>query len=169
MGIIILLIKTTSQGPIFFTQKRGSLDGHNFRIIKFRTMKKDAEKESGQVRAIENDPRRTKIGAFLRKTSLDELPQLFNVLCGDMSLVGPRPEMADLVGELSKRIPHYKLRHKIKPGVTGWAQIHGWRGDTDLKTRVEYDLYYIEHWSIGLDLKILLLTIPAVFKSKGAY
>ena len=169
MLILALLIKISSEGPVFYTQKRVSLDGRVFEMIKFRTMKKDAEKETGAVWAKENDPRKTKIGAILRKTSLDELPQLFNVLNGDMSLVGPRPERPELVQEFLKHIPHYALRHKIKGGMTGWAQIHGWRGNTDLSTRIKYDLYYIERWSIWLDLQILLRTVPAVLESKGAY
>jgi len=169
MCVIFFLIKVSSKGPIFYTQTRVSLDGKKFQMIKFRTMKKDAEKETGAVWAKENDPRKTKIGAMLRKISFDELPQLFNVLRGDMSLIGPRPERPELVEEFLKHIPHYALRHKIKGGMTGWAQIHGWRGDTDLNTRIQYDLYYIEHWSIWLDIQILLRTIPAVLKSKGAY
>jgi exopolysaccharide biosynthesis polyprenyl glycosylphosphotransferase len=169
MCLIIFLIRISSEGPIFYTQTRVSLDGRIFKMIKFRTMKKDAEKETGAVWAKVDDPRKTKIGAVLRKTSIDELPQLFNVLIGDMSLVGPRPERPELVENFLKRIPHYALRHKIKGGMTGWAQIHGWRGDTDLNTRIQYDLYYIEHWSFWLDMQILFRTIPAVLKSKGAY
>jgi len=130
-------------------------------------MKNDAEKDTGPVWSKENDGRITKIGAILRQMSIDELPQLFNVLKGNMSLVGPRPERPVFVEEFRKYIPKYMLRHKIKTGMTGWAQIYGWRGDTSIKERIEYDLYYIEHWSIWLDLKILLLTVPAILRRKN--
>jgi lipopolysaccharide/colanic/teichoic acid biosynthesis glycosyltransferase len=132
-------------------------------------MRVGAEKESGPVWAKENDHRRTKIGSFLRRTSLDELPQLFNVLKGEMSLVGPRPERPNFVKEFKTQIPQYMLRHKIKAGMTGWAQINGWRGNTSLEKRIEHDLYYIQHWSIGFDLKILLMTIWRGLFSKSAY
>lgn len=164
-----LLIKITSRGPVLYRQKRVGMDGHLFEILKFRTMRPDAERETGPVWAIQNDPRRTKIGAFLRKTSLDELPQLLNVLKGDMSLVGPRPERPQFVDEFRNRIPSYMLRHKIKAGMTGWAQIHGWRGNTSLEKRIEYDLYYIQNWSIFFDLKILWMTLWKGFFSKSAY
>ena len=168
MLIISLLIKLTSEGPILFKQERIGMDGHPFQMLKFRTMKVDAEKETGPIWAKENDSRRTKVGAFLRKTSLDELPQLFNVLKGEMSLVGPRPERPNFVEEFRNRIPLYMLRHKIKAGMTGWAQVNGWRGNTSLEKRIEHDLYYIQNWSIGFDLRVLFMTLWRGFFSKSA-
>jgi Undecaprenyl-phosphate glucose phosphotransferase len=167
--VISLLVKGTSEGPLLHWQERIGMDGRRFKMLKFRTMKKDAEKETGPVWARENDPRRTKVGVFLRKTSLDELPQLFNVLKGEMSLVGPRPERPNFVEEFRNRIPLYMLRHKIKAGMTGWAQINGWRGNTSLERRIEHDLYYIQNWSIGFDLRILFMTLWRGFFSKSAY
>jgi len=169
MATIGLLIKVTSKGPILYRQDRVGMDGHIFQMLKFRTMKMDAEKETGPIWAKENDSRRTKIGVLLRKTSLDELPQLFNVLKGEMSLVGPRPERPNFVEEFRNRIPSYMLRHKIKAGITGWAQVNGWRGNTSLEKRIEHDLYYIENWSIGFDLKILMMTLWGGLFSKSAY
>ena len=145
------------------------MDGHSFRIIKLRTMKVDAEQETGPVWAEADDPRRTAIGSFLRRSSLDELPQLFNVLKGEMSLVGPRPERPNFVKEFRRKIPSYMLRHKIKAGMTGWAQVNGWRGNTSIEKRIEHDLFYIQHWSIGFDLKILLMTLWKGSFSKSAY
>jgi Undecaprenyl-phosphate glucose phosphotransferase len=168
MLAISILIKLTSKGPTLYGQERIGMDGRLFQMFKFRTMKKDAEKETGPVWARENDPRRTKVGAFLRKTSLDELPQLFNVLKGEMSLVGPRPERPNFVKEFRNKIPSYMLRHKIKAGMTGWAQVKGWRGNTSLEKRIEHDLYYIQNWSIGFDVKILFMTIWKGFFSKSA-
>ncbi|MCD6093917.1 MAG: undecaprenyl-phosphate glucose phosphotransferase, partial [Candidatus Omnitrophica bacterium] len=168
MLFIIIVMKFTSPGPIFYKQKRMSLDGRSFDILKFRSMRVNAEEETGAVWTKENDPRRTRLGVFLRRTSLDELPQFFSVLRGEMSLVGPRPERPVLVEQFRQHIPRYMLRHKIKAGMTGWAQVHGWRGNTSLEKRIEYDLYYIENWSLWLDLKIILKTIPAVLKGKGA-
>ena len=168
MLAISILIKLTSKGPTLYGQERIGMDGRLFQMFKFRTMKKDAEKETGPVWARENDPRRTKVGAFLRKTSLDELPQLFNVLKGEMSLVGPRPERPNFVKEFRNNIPSYMLRHKIKAGMTGWAQVKGWRGNTSLEKRIEHDLYYIQNWSIGFDVKILFMTIWKGFFSKSA-
>jgi lipopolysaccharide/colanic/teichoic acid biosynthesis glycosyltransferase len=136
-------------------------------MLKFRTMPVDAEAGTGPVWAVKNDPRRTKLGAFLRQTSLDELPQLFNVLKGDMSLVGPRPERPHFIAEFEKTIPNYMARHKVKAGITGWAQVHGWRGNTSLRKRVQYDLYYITHWNPWLDIKILAMTILRI--NKNAY
>ena len=167
--IVSLLVKGTSKGPILYRQERIGMDGHPFQMLKFRTMRIEAEKETGPIWAKENDPRRTKLGAFLRKTSLDELPQLFNVLKGEMSLVGPRPERPNFIEEFRNKIPLYMLRHKIKAGMTGWAQVNGWRGNTSLEKRLEHDLYYIQHWSIGLDLRILLLTLWKGFFSESAY
>ncbi len=165
---IALAIWLGDRGPVFYTQERMGLDGRLFRILKFRSMKVDAE-ESGAQWARENDPRRTRVGAFLRRTSLDELPQLVNVFLGDMSLVGPRPERPEFVREFKQKFPQYMLRHRVRSGITGWAQIHGWRGNTSLSKRIEYDLYYIENWSVGLDVKILWLTLRWGFLHKNAY
>jgi Undecaprenyl-phosphate glucose phosphotransferase len=169
MGAIALLIKLFSPGPILIRQERMGLDGHLFKMLKFRSMTVDAEKSTGAVWASKNDTRVTWIGKILRKTSLDELPQLINVLRGDMSCVGPRPERPTLVAKFKNDIPRYMLRHKVKAGMTGWAQINGWRGDTSLEKRIEYDLYYIANWSLVLDFKIMFLTVFKGFISKNAY
>ncbi len=168
MGVLAVLVKLTSRGPIFYAQERMGMDGHLFHMFKFRTMRVDAEKEGARF-ATPNDDRRTPIGAFLRKTSLDELPQFWNVFVGDMSLVGPRPERPVFIEEFKKQIPRYHLRHMVKSGITGWAQINGLRGDTSIKDRIDYDLYYIENWSLLFDLKILLRTALGGFLSKNAY
>jgi Undecaprenyl-phosphate glucose phosphotransferase len=166
--LIALLIKLTSRGPILYFQERLSVDGSSFSIIKFRTMRCDAERHGpGWTQAA--DPRVTPLGKFLRCSSLDELPQLWNVLRGDMSIVGPRPERPVYIEEFRKRIPRYMLRHKVPAGMTGWAQIHGWRGDTSIDTRVEYDLYYIKNWSLLLDIKIVFLTFLRGWGGKNAY
>ena len=169
MLLIAVLIKLTSPGPVLYTQERMGIGGDIFRIFKFRTMSVDAEASSGAVWARKGDPRRTMPGTVLRATSLDELPQLFNVLKGDMSLVGPRPERPVFIQEFRREIPGYMLRHKMKSGITGWAQVNGWRGNTDLVKRIEHDLYYIEHWSISFDLKILVLTFWKGFVNRNAY
>jgi len=161
--LIAVAIKLSSKGPVFFKQERIGFDGEPFNMIKFRTMKVGAEKFDNQAGlGIKDDPRQTSIGSFLRKTSLDELPQLFNVLKGEMSLVGPRPERTFYVEKFKDIIPKYLDRHRVKTGMTGWAQINGFRGDTSLEERIRYDLYYIENWSLGLDLKILFKTVGAV-------
>lgn len=167
--IIAVLIKATSPGPVFYRQGRMGFDGVIFEMLKFRSMVADAEKETGSVWARPDDPRRTRLGKILRKTSLDELPQLFHVLKGEMSLVGPRPERPELIETFKQDIPRYMLRHKIKAGMTGWAQVNGWRGNTSLKKRIEHDLYYIENWSISFDLRILFLTLWKGLLSKHAY
>jgi len=164
-----MFIKMTSEGPILYRQERVGMDGHPFRMLKFRTMRVDAEKETGSVWAKEDDPRRTRIGTLLRKTSLDELPQLFNVIKGEMSLVGPRPERPIFVEKFRNGFLSYSLRHKIKAGMTGLAQINGFRGNTSIEKRIEHDLYYIQHWSIAFDLRILVMTLWAGFFSKSAY
>jgi Undecaprenyl-phosphate glucose phosphotransferase len=169
LGLIALLVKVTSRGPILYRQERMGLDGRTFSMLKFRSMRVDAEGETGAVWARAADPRRTWIGAFLRATSLDELPQLWNVLKGEMSLVGPRPERPVFIQEFRKRIPRYMLRHTVKAGMTGWAQVNGWRGDTSLEKRIEYDLYYIQHWSLWLDLRILWLTFWKGLVNRNAY
>jgi Undecaprenyl-phosphate glucose phosphotransferase len=167
--IISVLIKMANPGPVFYVQGRMGFDGKIFKMLKFRSMVVDAEKETGSVWAKSNDPRRTPIGKILRKTSLDELPQLFNVLKGEMSLVGPRPERPDLIDQFKHNVPKYMLRHKIKAGMTGWAQVNGWRGNTSLEKRIEHDLYYIENWSLSFDLQILFLTIFKGLINKHAY
>lgn len=169
MLFIAIAIKLTSKGPVFYTQERMGMDGKLFKIIKFRTMKENAEEDTGPVWAKPDDNRRTKIGVFLRKTSLDELPQFFNVLKGDMSIVGPRPERPIFINEFRQKIPNYMLRHKVKAGITGWAQVNGWRGNTSLEKRIEHDLYYINNWSIGFDFKIILKTIKKIFVDVNAY
>jgi len=167
--LLAIAVKLTSKGPVFFSQERMGLDGHVFRMYKFRSMKVDAEKETGAVWAKSNDHRRTVMGAFLRSTSLDELPQFWNVFVGDMSLVGPRPERPVFVSQFKNEIPHYMLRHKVKAGITGWAQVNGWRGNTSLEKRIECDLYYIRNWSYLFDLKILFYTLWRGFIHKNAY
>ncbi len=162
------LVKLTSRGPVFYAQERMGIDGRLFTMHKFRTMKVDAE-VSGARMATADDPRRTSIGTFLRRSSLDELPQFWNVLVGDMSLVGPRPERPVFIEEFKKQIPRYHLRHMVKSGITGWAQINGLRGNTSIKDRIDYDLYYIENWSLLFDVKILLRTALGGFLSRNAY
>lgn len=159
LPLVWFLIRLEDRGPIFYRQVRMGLDGTPFPMLKLRSMRADAEATSGPVWALRDDPRRTRIGSFLRHWSLDELPQLWNVVKGDMSLVGPRPERPAFVREFKGKIPQYMLRHRVKAGMTGWAQIHGWRGNTSIRKRIQYDLYYIENWSLKLDLKILWLTV----------
>lgn len=167
-GIIAFLIKREDGGPVFFRQTRMGLDGKSFNMWKFRSMQVDAEKNTGPVFTSKLDPRRTRIGSFIRKISLDELPQLINVLMGDMSLVGPRPERPEFVDTFKKKFPGYMVRHRVKCGITGWAQVNGYRGNTSIKKRLEYDLYYIQNWSVGLDMKIIWRTLR-VGLFKNAY
>ena len=169
MLLIALLVRLTSPGPILYRQKRMGLDGRVFHTLKFRSMQVDAEEGSGAVWAKEGDDRCTPLGRWLRHLSLDELPQLLNVLWGEMSLVGPRPERPVFIERFKTQIPDYMLRHKVKAGITGWAQINGWRGNTSLEKRIEFDLYYIERWSIWFDLKILALTPFKGFIDQNAY
>jgi Undecaprenyl-phosphate glucose phosphotransferase len=157
--LVALAIWLEDRGPIFYRQERMGLDGKPFMIVKFRSMRINAEATSGPVWAIKDDPRRTRIGTFLRHWSLDELPQIWNVLMGDMSIIGPRPERPTFVSEFKHKIPRYMLRHRVKAGITGWAQVHGWRGNTSIKKRIQYDLYYIQNWSLKLDFKILWMTV----------
>jgi Undecaprenyl-phosphate glucose phosphotransferase len=157
--IIALVIKRSSPGPIFYTQERMGLDGKAFTVYKFRSMPVDAEDVSGPIWARDDDPRATNIGRWLRQHDVDELPQFWNVLKGEMSIVGPRPERPFFVEQFKHRIPQYMLRHKVKAGITGWAQVNGWRGNTSLEKRIEFDLYYIENWSLSLDFKIMWLTV----------
>lgn len=166
--VIAWLIKRDSPGPVFYRQERMGLDGRRFIVYKFRTMPVDAE-DDGPVWADRDDPRATRVGQWLRRHDLDEWPQFWNVLKGDMSIVGPRPERPYFVEQFKHRIPQYMLRHKVKAGITGWAQINGWRGNTSLEKRIEYDLYYIENWSVSLDLKIMWLTlVRGVFPPRHA-
>jgi exopolysaccharide biosynthesis polyprenyl glycosylphosphotransferase len=168
--LLALLIKVTSRdGPVFYVQERVGLDGKPFQLIKFRSMRPDAEDGTGPVWASRDDPRRTRFGALIRRWSLDELPQLVNVLAGEMSLVGPRPERPHFVDQFSRRIPRYAERHNEKAGVTGWAQVNGLRGQTSIEERTKYDVFYVENWSLAFDIKILLKTIGAVFRDKHAY
>ena len=166
--VLAILVRLDSPGPIFYTQERVGLNGRRFRMIKFRSMRVGAEEQGGNWTTA-NDPRRTKLGTTLRKLSLDELPQLWNVFAGDMSLVGPRPEQPEHVDRFRGSIPRYMLRHHVRAGMTGWAQVNGLRGDTPLEQRIQYDLYYIEHWSLVFDLRILLLTVGRVFRDASAH
>ncbi len=167
--LIPVLIKLTSPGPVLYVQERMGWNGKTFRMLKFRSMAADAEARTGPVWASEGDRRRTGLGTWLRKTNLDELPQLINVLKGDMSLVGPRPERPVFIQHFRHQVPNYMLRHKIKAGMTGWAQVNGWRGNTSLEKRIEFDLFYISNWSIGFDFRILFLTLARGFFHRHAY
>ncbi len=167
--LLAVLVKLTSRGPVFYRQERCGLNGRAFHMLKFRSMAVNAEQQSGAVWAVKNDSRRTCFGSFLRRTSLDELPQLFNVLMGDMSLVGPRPERPVFIQQFKKTIPNYMARHCVKAGITGWAQVHGWRGNTSLRKRLQYDLYYITHWTPWLDLRILWMTLFKGIVHRNAY
>jgi exopolysaccharide biosynthesis polyprenyl glycosylphosphotransferase len=166
---LALAIKLTSPGPVFYRQRRMSIDGDLFEMIKFRSMRHEAESETGPVWAKKGDDRRTPIGAFLRRTNLDELPQLWNVLRGDMSLVGPRPERPEFIRDFRQQMPGYMLRHKVRGGMTGWAQVNGCRGDTSIERRLDYDIEYLRQWSLWLDLKILALTFIRGFRDPNAY
>ena len=167
--IVAILVKCTSRGPIIFKQERVGLHNRNFNMYKFRTMKLQAASEEEKAWTIKDDPRVTKVGRFLRRTSIDELPQLFNILVGRMSLVGPRPERPLFVEKFKEEIPRYMVKHQVRPGLTGWAQINGYRGDTSIRKRIEYDIYYIENWTLGFDIKICFLTIFKGFINKNAY
>ncbi|MEK7249874.1 MAG: undecaprenyl-phosphate glucose phosphotransferase [Bacteroidota bacterium] len=167
--LIMVLVKLSSPGPIFFKQERVGMDGRKFTMYKFRSMRVNAEQQTGPVWTSKHDLRRTPIGVLLRKTSMDELPQLFNVLKGEMSLVGPRPERPYFVDQFKHLVPKYLDRHRVKTGVTGWAQVNGLRGDTSLEERIKYDLYYIENWSLAFDIKILLRTIRAALSTKEVH
>jgi Undecaprenyl-phosphate glucose phosphotransferase len=169
LALLAVLVKLTSPGPVFYRQERCGLNGRSFHMLKFRSMAANAEQQTGAVWAVKNDARRTLFGAFLRRTSLDELPQLFNVLRGDMSLVGPRPERPVFIQRFRKTIPNYMSRHCVKAGITGWAQVHGWRGNTSLRKRLQYDLYYITHWTPWLDLRILWMTLFKGIVHRNAY
>jgi len=169
LGVIALVVKTTSPGPVLIHQERLGMRGKVFRMHKFRSMRVDAEAASGPVWTAEQDPRRTGAGRVLRRLSLDELPQLWNILQGEMSLVGPRAERPKFVKEFSARLPRYEDRHRVRPGLAGWAQANDLRGQTPVEERLIYDLYYIENWSLAFDLKILLITLARVWTHKNAY
>jgi Undecaprenyl-phosphate glucose phosphotransferase len=169
MAAIALLVRYSSPGPVLYRQERMGLDGRPFTVYKFRSMHNQAEADTGPVWARDNDPRRTLLGSWLRRFNLDELPQLWNVLRGDMSLVGPRPERPYFVEKFKHRFPQYMLRHKVKAGMTGWAQVNGWRGNTSIEKRIEFDLYYIENWSVALDFRILWLTVVRGLFQTHAY
>lgn len=169
LASLAILVRATSRGPVLYRQERMGLDGETFDMLKFRSMKIDAEASTGAVWARANDDRRTAFGSFLRSTSLDELPQLWNVFAGEMSLVGPRPERPVFVNKFRHEIPNYMLRHRVKTGITGWAQVNGWRGDTSLEKRIECDIYYIRNWSLWMDVKILFLTVFKGFVNPNAY
>jgi len=167
--ISAIMVKMSSPGPVIFKQERVGLHNKPFYMYKFRSMELQPEDEEKKAWTVKNDPRVTPIGKFLRKTSLDELPQLFNILKGDMSLVGPRPERPLFVEKFKEEIPRYMIKHQIRPGLTGWAQVNGYRGDTSIMKRIECDLYYIENWTVGLDIKIILRTFITGFINKNAY
>jgi exopolysaccharide biosynthesis polyprenyl glycosylphosphotransferase len=166
--LVALWVRLDSPGPVLYAQERMGMNGRRFRMLKFRTMRLDAESQ-GPGWTTADDPRRTPSGVLLRRTSLDELPQLWNVLLGHMSLVGPRPERPLYVEQFRARIPRYMLRHHVKAGITGWAQVNGMRGDTPLDQRIKYDLYYIRHWSLGFDVRIILMTFSRVFRDASAH
>ena len=168
MLLCAALVKLTSPGPVLYKQVRVGLHNRNFEMFKFRSMEVQPEAEEKKAWTVKNDPRVTGIGKFMRRTSLDELPQLFNILKGDMSLVGPRPERPFFVEKFREEIPRYMVKHQVRPGLTGWAQVNGYRGDTSIRKRIEYDLYYIENWTLGLDVKILIMTIFKGFINKNA-
>src|SRR5579863_688025 len=167
--LIALAVAISSPGPVFFSQERVGLNGRVFRMLKFRTMRVGSREEADTRWTSDNDPRRTAVGVFLRKTNLDELPQFYNVLKGDMSIVGPRPERAYFVERFLGEFDRYNFRHTFKVGITGWAQVNGWRGDTSIAKRVEYDLYYLRNWSLTFDLQIITMTLLRIFNSKNAY
>lgn len=169
MLLSALLVKITSPGPVIFKQERVGLHNKTFCMYKFRSMAMQTAKEEKAGWTVKNDPRVTGVGKFLRKTSLDELPQLFNILKGDMSLVGPRPERPQFVDKFKEEIPRYMVKHQVRPGLTGWAQVNGLRGDTSIRKRIEYDLYYIENWTLGMDIKIIVMTFFTGFINKNAY
>ena len=169
MLVTAVLVKTTSKGPLIYKQERVGLHNQTFQMYKFRSMEVQSAKSEKRAWTVRDDPRVTKVGRVIRKTSIDELPQLFNILKGDMSLVGPRPERPFFVEKFREESPRYLVKHQVRPGLTGWAQVNGYRGDTSIKKRIEYDLYYIENWTMGLDIKILFLTFFKGFVNKNAY
>lgn len=169
MLIVAVAVKLSSSGPVIFSQERVGLHNRPFKMYKFRSMEVQKPSDEKAAWTTKNDPRVTAVGKFIRKTSIDELPQLFNIIKGDMSLVGPRPERPHFVEKFREEIPRYMVKHQVRPGLTGWAQVNGYRGDTSITKRIEYDLYYIENWSLGLDFKIIFLTFFKGFVNKNAY
>jgi Undecaprenyl-phosphate glucose phosphotransferase len=169
MLITAILVKLSSSGPVIFKQERVGLHSKTFYMYKFRSMEQQSPATEKQAWTVRDDPRVTGIGKFIRRTSIDELPQLFNILKGDMSLVGPRPERPLFVEKFKEEIPRYMIKHQVRPGLTGWAQVNGLRGDTSIRKRIEYDIYYIENWSLGFDIKIILMTFITGFINKNAY
>lgn len=169
MVCIAVIIKTTSKGPLIYKQERVGLHNKSFMMYKFRSMRVQDAGEEKKAWTTKNDPRVTAVGKFIRRTSIDELPQLFNILKGDMSVVGPRPERPFFVEKFKEEIPRYMIKHQVRPGLTGWAQVNGYRGDTSIKKRIEYDLFYIENWTLGFDIKIMFLTIFKGLINKNAY
>lgn len=167
--VVAIIVKCSSKGPVIFKQERVGLHNKPFYMYKFRTMRMQTEEEEKKGWTTKNDPRVTKVGKFLRRTSIDEFPQLFNILIGDMSIVGPRPERPQFVERYKEEIPRYMIKHQVRPGLTGWAQVNGYRGDTSIRRRIEYDLYYIENWSMGFDFKIMFMTIFKGFVNENAY
>lgn len=169
MLVCAVLVKLTSPGPVLFKQERIGLHNRPFYMYKFRSMRMQTVEDEAKGWTVKNDPRVTGIGKFMRKTSVDELPQLFNILKGDMSLIGPRPERPQFVEKFKEEIPRYMVKHQVRPGLTGWAQVNGYRGDTSIRKRIEHDIYYIENWTLGLDIKIIILTFVKGFINKNAY
>ncbi len=169
LALIAVGVKLSSPGPVLYRQQRVTWSGKHFAMLKFRTMAADAEAQSGPVWSSQDDARATPFGAFLRRSSLDELPQLVNVLRGEMSLVGPRPERPEFVAGFRDRVPGYMQKHLVKAGITGWAQVNDLRGDSDLALRIQYDLYYVEHWSPWFDLRILALTLWHLLTTRNAH
>jgi exopolysaccharide biosynthesis polyprenyl glycosylphosphotransferase len=169
MITVAILIKLSSPGPVIFRQERVGVNNKNFVMYKFRSMKVQTDEESDTVWTTKDDPRKTRIGDFIRKTSLDELPQFFNVLFGTMSMIGPRPERPYFVEQFKEKIPKYMIKHQVRPGITGWAQVNGWRGDTSIEERIKCDIYYIENWSLALDIKIIIMTVFKGLINKNAY
>jgi putative colanic acid biosynthesis UDP-glucose lipid carrier transferase len=169
MLAIAIGVKLSSRGPVFYRQERVTWNGERFHILKFRSMPVDAEARSGPVWSTCGEHRATPFGAFLRRTSLDELPQFFNTLRGEMSIVGPRPERPEFVARFKREVPGYMQKHLVKAGITGWAQVNDLRGDSDLHERIRYDLYYIENWSLWFDLRIMALTFVHLFRTRNAH
>lgn len=169
MLLAAVLVKATSPGPVIFKQERVGLHNKSFYMYKFRSMEQQKPKDEKKAWTVRDDPRVTRVGKLLRRTSLDELPQLFNILRGDMSLVGPRPERPLFVEKFREEIPRYMVKHQVRPGLTGWAQVNGLRGDTSIRKRIDYDIYYIENWTLGFDIKIIFMTFFTGFVNKNAY
>jgi exopolysaccharide biosynthesis polyprenyl glycosylphosphotransferase len=169
MLITAIAIKRSSPGPLIFSQERVGLHNKPFKMFKFRSMRVQTETDEKKGWTTKDDPRVTKVGKIIRKTSIDELPQLFNVLRGDMSMIGPRPERPQYVEKFREEIPRYMVKHQVRPGMTGWAQVNGYRGNTSIRKRIELDIYYIENWSVAFDIKILVLTVFKGFINRNAY